>query len=106
MQKLYCYIDESGQDARAEFKVAKDDYQARIYIDGVDKQKAQELTNALRARSISLRIIKGRRDESEPLIRLADMWAGCLRSALLKRKDAQEMITRAKSECYLHDLGS
>ena len=82
-------------------EAAKDSYQARIYIDGIDKKKARELTNALRASGISLRMIKGCRDESEPLIRLADMWAGCLRSALLKNKDAQAMVRRAQKEKYL-----
>jgi hypothetical protein len=30
----------------------------------------------------SLEKVRGRRDESEPVIRLADMWAGCIRAAL------------------------
>ena len=79
-------------------------YQANVYVDGIDQLKAKKLTNALRASGISLRIVKSRRDESEPLIRLADMWAGCIRSALLRHQDAEEMLKRAKKEHYLHDL--
>lgn len=79
-------------------------YRASIYVDGIDRQKAEELTNALRASGISLHRVKGRRDESEPLIRLADMWAGCMRSALLQHKDAQDILKRAKGEEYLHEL--
>ncbi len=82
-------------------EVAQGRYLARIHIDGIDKQKSQALTNALRASGISLRMVRSRRDESEPLIRLADMWAGCLRSALLKNKDAQAMVRRAQKEKYL-----
>lgn len=91
---------------RAIKKIARGKYQARIYIDGIDRHKAKELTNALRVRGISLRIVKSRRDESEPLIRLADMWAGCVRSALLQRKDTREIFQRAKQEGYLYDLNT
>ena len=65
-----------------------------------------ELTNTLRATGISLRMVKGCRDEAEPIIRLADMWAGCIRSALLGRKDAQDVMERAKKESYLRELKS
>ena len=58
-------------------------YTARIFVDGIDGKKAAELTNALRMRGIQLEMVRSRRDESEPLIRLADMWAGCVRAAIL-----------------------
>ena len=89
---------------RAIKKAAKTSYSAKIYVDGSDKAKAKALTNALRIRGISLRMVKGRRDESEPLIRLADMWAGCLRSALLNRQDSKEIIEEAKRKNYLFDI--
>ncbi len=75
-------------------------YEAQVYVDGIDVQKGKELTNALRACGISLRAVKGRRDESEPLIRLADMWAGCLRSALLDTPGCKKMVQRAEQEHY------
>lgn len=77
---------------------------ARVYVDGTNKTVAAALTNALRARGISLTMIKGKRDESEPLIRLADMWAGCIRSALLQKIDAQEIFTRAQQGHYLVEI--
>ena len=186
MQKLYCYVDESGQDAGSEFfvvaaivseqeqeklrdsilqvekitksggkkwhklrsenrvkhlniildqKIGKSDvcfgcfkkpipysfpiievveksikrkvkrkYSAIVYIDGIDRKKAAELTNALRMRGVSLRFIKSRRDESEPLIRLADMWAGCIRGALLGKRENIKILARAKKEKYLYDV--
>lgn len=85
---------------------AKEDYKTIIYIDGIDKKKAAELTNALRLRGIKLELVRSRRDESEPLIRLADRWAGCIRGTLLGRKDAQDMVKRAKKEGYLRELKS
>lgn len=64
---------------------------ARVYVDGIDRQKARELTNALRAKDLRLELVMSRRDESEPLIRLADMWAGCIRAAL-RGADAEGTI--------------
>jgi ribonuclease HII len=84
--------------------VAKGKYRAEIYIDGIDRQKTQEYTNALRVRGISLRLIKGLRDESEPLIRLADMWAGCIRGALLGDTESREVFRRAEQQKYIRDV--
>lgn len=80
---------------------ATNPYFARIYVDGIDLQKAAELTNALRARSLTVRLVKGRRDESEPLIRLADMWVGCIRAALLGRTAEQAILQEASNIHYL-----
>ena len=82
----------------------REKYRVTIYIDGIDKFKAKELTNALRARTIALRFIKSRRDESEPLIRLADMWAGCIRSALLGIHEAKVLFDDAVKIGYLVDV--
>lgn len=48
--------------------------------------------------------MKGKRDEGEPLIRLADMWAGCIRSALLGEKDSEALFNRAKEAGYLKEV--
>jgi hypothetical protein len=77
---------------------AESNYTARILVDGIDHQKASELTLALRRQGISLRMARGKQDESEPLIRLADMWAGCIRSGLLelpKERDVKEIFDQA-----------
>ncbi len=65
---------------------ARPPYSARVIVDGIDRKKAAELTNALRVRGISLEMVRSKRDESEPLIRLADMWAGCIRAAISGRQ--------------------
>lgn len=83
---------------------AKKDYRATIYIDGIDKKKSAELTNALRVRGIRLSLVRSVRDESEPLVRLADMWAGCIRQSLLGGKDEKEFFEKAKRAHYLHDV--
>jgi hypothetical protein len=80
-------------------------YQARVFIDGIDRKKAAELTNALRLRGISLNLVQGRRDESEPAIRLADMWAGCIRAAGIGKSEERELLKRAEKLGYLHEKG-
>ena len=90
---------------RAITKSTKDkQYQATVYVDGINKMVAKSLTHALRKRGLSLRMVKGRRDESEPLIRLADMWAGCIRSALLKEDDSVDCLRKAKQCDYLREF--
>ena len=79
-------------------------YKAMVYIDGIDRKKAREMTNALRARGISLILVKSRRDESEPLIRLSDMWAGCIRSALLKDGEERKLIQKAKKQKIIKEI--
>jgi hypothetical protein len=71
------------------------EYLARVFVDGIDRKKATELTNALRLRDVSLEMVRGRRDESEPLIRLADMWAGCIRAALAGAEEEKVLCERA-----------
>lgn len=85
-------------------KKAKGDYLAAVYIDGIDKKKAREMTNALRIQGIRLRVVKSKRDESEPLIRLADMWAGCIRGALLERKEEKDILKIAEQKRYLERI--
>jgi len=71
---------------------------ARVFVDGIDRQKASELTNALRVRGASLERVRSRRDESEPMIRLADMWAGCIRAARGGSQEEAKMLDAAEQE--------
>jgi len=66
-----------------------------VFVDGIDRQKASELTNALRVRGVSLDKVRSRRDESEPMIRLADMWAGCIRAAREGSQEEAKMLDAA-----------
>jgi|SRR3989344_2924001 len=189
MQKLYCYVDETGQDSGAEFfivvavvsmddqdnlrsnlltaeqrarthhlkwhkskperrlkyleivlekRIAKGDvyfssykkplpyflpmldaiekavraknlrgkYGLTVIIDGIDRKKAAELTNALRIHNLRLRMVRGRRDENEPVLRLADMWAGCIRYATRGDKPSEDIYKLAIASKYLVKLGA
>jgi hypothetical protein len=76
-------------------------FMARVFVDGIDRKKAAELTNALRLRGISLEMVRSRRDESEPIIRLADMWAGCIRAAIMGRSAEGDLLRRAVETNYI-----
>lgn len=80
------------------------EYKTKVYVDGIDRKKAKELTNALRVEGISLDLVKSRRDESEPLIRLADRWAGCVRAALESNQEARAVVKQAKLEGYFGEI--
>src|SRR5260370_11967711 len=47
-------------------------YTVRVFVDGIDRKKAAELTNALRLRGVLLEMVRSRRGQSEPIIPLAD----------------------------------
>ena len=84
---------------------ADGDYRVIVSVDGIDKKKAAELTNALRLGGLKLEMVRGKRDESEPLIRLADMWAGCVRDAFLSGGQAKMFYERARKTGYLMEIG-
>ena len=85
-------------------QVADGRYVAIVHVDGANKKVARGLTNALRANGISLRMVRGKTDQGEILIRFADMWAGCIRSALLDGEDCSEIFKRALMSGYLHEV--
>jgi len=79
-------------------------YLATVYVDGIDKKKAQELTGGLRLKGISLQYVRSTRDESEPMIRLADRWAGCIRDALEGKATNIRILSKAEKERYIKRL--
>lgn len=83
---------------RAIKAAARGPYRAIVLIDGVDKKKAAEFTRELRAHGTCLDHVRSTRDESEPAIRLADRWAGCMRSALLGDKIAEKLVEDAQKK--------
>lgn len=73
----------------------------RVVIDGIDKKKASEMTNALRLQGIRLDFVKSQRDESEPFLRLADRWAGCIRAGSLGKRQSQQLYVNAQQSGYI-----
>lgn len=83
---------------------ARGDYVARVWIDGIDKKNAREMTNALRLRGISLMHVKSKRDESEAVIRLADRWAGCISIGAEKGGEEKRLCEKAIKSGYLRNV--
>jgi len=82
-------------------KAGQKGYQAIVYVDGIDKKKAKELTGALRFKGIKLKYVRSTRDESEPMIRLADRWAGCIRDALEGKEVNGGILLKAEKDGYV-----
>lgn len=79
-------------------------YLALVCVDGIDKKKAQELTGGLRLKGVKLQYVRSARDESEPLIRLADRWAGCIRDALEGKEVSTKILSKAEKDHYIKQL--
>ena len=62
------------------------------------------LTGDLRLKGIKLKYVRSARDESEPFIRLADRWAGCIRDALGGKDDNIKILTKAEKEKYIKHI--
>lgn len=58
-----------------------DDYKASITIDGLKGSEGPRIGRQLRESGIKPRKVRGARDESEPIVRLADRLAGLVRDA-------------------------
>jgi hypothetical protein len=54
-------------------------YQTTVIIDGLNKREEEKVSKKLKALKIKYRKVRGARDESSPLIRLADTLAGFFR---------------------------
>jgi len=72
-----------------------------VCIDGLDKSSAKKITKVLRTQAQRIRLVKGVKDESEALIRLADRWAGCIRMALVGNGQCKAMVAKAEKKGFL-----
>lgn len=79
--------------------------EAVVSIDGLDSLSAKKMTNALRRKHLHLHLVKGWRDESEVLIRLADRFAGCLRQVFIEENtDCEVLVSRAQKKSILVEI--
>ena len=79
-------------------------YNCIIYVDGIDQKKSRELTKALRFKGIKTGQVRSARDESEPLIRLADRWVGCIRASFEGDVESENLVARAMNKNYLKSI--
>lgn len=76
--------------------VHEENYKATIIVDGLQKAHILRFGKLLRELDVRTRKIRDVKDETEPLIRLADTLSGFVRSAIGGRKELRELLDRAK----------
>ncbi len=79
-------------------------YGSIIYVDGIDRQKSSELTKILRIYGVKTSLVRSVRDESDPFIRLADRWAGCVRAGLEGQALSKILFHHAINKGYLTEV--
>jgi hypothetical protein len=81
--------------AKAIYQRAQGDYKATILVDGLNKKGTHKFASGLRKLKIRVRKVRGIKDQSDPLIRLADAMAGFLRDYKEKQNYAKKFFEQA-----------
>jgi urease gamma subunit len=82
----------------------KDEYKVSVTIDGLKRSEETRVGKQLRELGIKSRKIRGARDASEPLIRLADRIAGLVRDADDKGKTYQTLRRHLEKRGIINKL--
>lgn len=82
----------------------KDDYKVSVTIDGLKRAEEMRVGKQLRELGIKSRKIRGARDASEPLIRLADRVAGLVRDAASDGKDYKTLQRQLEKQGVIQKL--
>lgn len=90
--------------AKAILERAKDDYKATVVVDGLRRNEVAHFARELRKLHIRVKKVRGVRDESNALIRLADAIAGFVRDALEGKPYAQKPYQEAKDKGILKEV--
>lgn len=93
-EAIKCYIEEQ--------KIGL--YQATILIDGLRKTEVHKMSKALREQGAKIRKVKGLKDESEPIIRLADAIAGLVRKAEEGNQKSKSITREASKKNVINRL--
>ena len=91
--------------ARAYHKLSIPDSLVFVYVDALGNKKGHNYKTRLRKLGCSVKKVRGKKDENEPLIRLADAVAGAA-AELLKydSEDLGEIFSQAKQQGTLVEL--
>lgn len=94
-QKLYCYVDETGQDTEGQLflvSVVVTEQEQESFAHELERIEAES-----GKRHIHIRKVRGAGDETESGIRLADAFAGFLRDVQEGKQYAQALFQEAKA---------
>ncbi len=70
---------------------SKEKYKASVFIDGLERSSVRDVATGLRRVGLKIEKVRGVRDESYPLIRLADAMAGLIRKKHEKVELAEKL---------------
>jgi hypothetical protein len=90
--------------AKAILHKARGEYRATIIIDGLRRGDVKRFAGGLRQLGIRVRKVRGIRDESDALIRLADNIAGFVRDAIEGKGYAQPLYQEAIKRGVIQEI--
>jgi hypothetical protein len=80
--------------AKAVLKKAKKDYKVTVLVDGLKRKEVRQFSRILYKFDIKIKKVRGIKDESDVLIRLADSMAGFIRDAIEKQSYTTDIYKR------------
>lgn len=93
-QAINLYIERNGFS----------DYKATVVIDGLKVTEAKRVAKSLRLLGIKTRRVRGEKDESNALLRLADALAGLIREADEGNKNYDKLVNKLQKEKVVNEL--
>lgn len=90
--------------ARAIFQKAAEPFKTTVIVDGLSETDAPRFARGLRALRVPVRKVRGIKDESDALVRLADALAGFVRDYREGQLYAQELYRALKAERIIREL--
>ncbi len=82
----------------------QEDHPATVIVDGLSGRDVDRFKRSLRQLHVNVRKVRGARDESEPIIRLADAVAGFVRDFLEGQNYAAKLCEKAIREGIFQEL--
>jgi hypothetical protein len=99
------YIELTGEStARAIKTKAEKEYSAIIIIDGLKPAEQKKMIKIFRAHRIHYRKVKGARDQSNAIIRLADAMAGFIRDYKEGKQYATDIFIQFRSKKFIKKI--
>ncbi len=80
-------------------------YKATIIIDGLSKKATSRVRRVILAHGIRIDKIRGERDESSPILRLADVLARLIRGAIERNWDYRSRVQKYQKDGIISNLG-
>ena len=79
-------------------------YSAVVTVDGLGKTERHRFAAGLRKLNISIRKVRGAKDEADEFVRLADALAGFARDGLSKDDELQKLFQKAKKAEAIREI--